>query len=387
MKKFRYIMIGIVTATLVGFGTIVTIPSAQAAPTAINIQSSSCPNPIKQGQTSGCVTDLQNRLKGFGYNPGTIDGIFGNGTLTAVKSFQQARCLTVDGLVGPATKAALVNNSTACVAATPTAISIQSSQCPNLIQYGQKSGCVTDLQNKLKALSFNPGTVDGIFGGNTLDAVKSFQKARCLDVDGIVGPVTKSALVNNSNSCPTAYSAYRPANTDNWGKGWKLRNNTDYTSIPCAAGSTLLVNARFGYSTGYGYTDSNGFYTNAANGIKVRVCTINSDPRKSPVSSAISANTVAMFDAAKKAGYTVSIDEGLRTYEQQVYYYNCYQKKNCNGGNPAAAPGTSNHEGGIALDLVVSAGTPTFTWLSKYAATYGFYNYAPEPWHWSPSGS
>jgi hypothetical protein len=50
------------------------------------------------------------------------------------------------------------------------------------------------LQNRLKELGFNPGTVDGIFGTKTLTAVKLFQISKGLVVDGIVGPQTWSYL-------------------------------------------------------------------------------------------------------------------------------------------------------------------------------------------------
>lgn len=51
-----------------------------------------------------------------------------------------------------------------------------------------------ELQRRLKALGFNPGVIDGIFGRNTMAAVKAFQKANGLVVDGIVGPKTRAAL-------------------------------------------------------------------------------------------------------------------------------------------------------------------------------------------------
>lgn len=51
-----------------------------------------------------------------------------------------------------------------------------------------------EIQKALKAAGFDPGAIDGIPGRNTLAAVKAFQGARGLAVDGIVGPVTLRAL-------------------------------------------------------------------------------------------------------------------------------------------------------------------------------------------------
>lgn len=53
------------------------------------------------------VTQLQKELQAWGYNPNGIDGSFGPGCEAAVKKFQQDNGLTVDGSVGPATKAKL----------------------------------------------------------------------------------------------------------------------------------------------------------------------------------------------------------------------------------------------------------------------------------------
>ena len=63
-----------------------------------------------------------------------------------------------------------------------------------LIKRGDKNDQVKDIQTKLKQLNFYVGSIDGIFGGNTERAVKSFQASRSLLVDGIVGPQTNAAL-------------------------------------------------------------------------------------------------------------------------------------------------------------------------------------------------
>lgn len=57
---------------------------------------------------------------------------------------------------------------------------------------GTKS--VTKIQETLKKKGFDPGEIDGIWGRNTIAAVKHFQQQQGLTVDGIIGPKTTKAL-------------------------------------------------------------------------------------------------------------------------------------------------------------------------------------------------
>lgn len=69
-----------------------------------------------------------------------------------------------------------------------------------LIKKGSKGDIVNYLQYKLFSRLYNPGTIDGIFGNNTLTALKQFQKDNGLNVDGIVGPKTWAKLQPIVNS-------------------------------------------------------------------------------------------------------------------------------------------------------------------------------------------
>jgi peptidoglycan hydrolase-like protein with peptidoglycan-binding domain len=83
------------------------LPSAEAAPAPIKLTSSSCPSLIKQGQHSGCVTELQQLLNAK-IGAGLVkDGEFGPKTKAAVIGYQRAKNLSVDGIVGPQTKSSL----------------------------------------------------------------------------------------------------------------------------------------------------------------------------------------------------------------------------------------------------------------------------------------
>lgn len=63
-----------------------------------------------------------------------------------------------------------------------------------LSKYGSTGGEVTQIQQRLAELGYNPGEADGIYGTNTKNAVIAFQRDYGLSDDGIAGPNTLEAL-------------------------------------------------------------------------------------------------------------------------------------------------------------------------------------------------
>lgn len=61
----------------------------------------------ERGSSGELVSEMQSRLKEWGYYSGEVDGIFGSETEEAVKAFQRKNGLEADGRVGPATLTAL----------------------------------------------------------------------------------------------------------------------------------------------------------------------------------------------------------------------------------------------------------------------------------------
>ncbi len=127
------------------------------------------PPTIKRGDRGPAVRRAQNRLNMRGYEPGPLDGLFGNRTHRAVRRYQSDRELTVDGIVGPRTWARLD---------------------PPTIQSGASGDAVRLLQRLLTDFGYDPGAIDGEFGPNTEAAVKQFQDDFLLASDGVVGPET-----------------------------------------------------------------------------------------------------------------------------------------------------------------------------------------------------
>ena len=59
-----------------------------------------------------------------------------------------------------------------------------------LSKYGSTGSEVRNIQQKLKSLGYYGGSVDGIYGTQTQNAVRSFQRSVGITVDGIAGPQT-----------------------------------------------------------------------------------------------------------------------------------------------------------------------------------------------------
>ena len=85
----------------------------------------------------------------------------------------------------------------------------ENSEVDALSKYGSRGDEVRQIQTKLKRWGYYNGNVDGIFGSQTLEAVKYFQRKNGLTVDGIAGPATLKAMgiYNSSNSGSSSSSS------------------------------------------------------------------------------------------------------------------------------------------------------------------------------------
>ncbi len=87
---------------------------------------------LRQGSRGNAVWVLQARLQRLGYAPGPLDGSFGSQTEQAVRRFQRASYLTVDGVVGTMTWRYLVPGSPPAVSRPPLATQNLASTFPAL---------------------------------------------------------------------------------------------------------------------------------------------------------------------------------------------------------------------------------------------------------------
>jgi N-acetylmuramoyl-L-alanine amidase len=140
---------------------------------------------IRRGHRGAAVVDVQNRLVALGFDVDADErgGTFGPATEAAVRAFQQARGLVADGMVGPETWRELVEASWRLGDRT---LYLRS---PSI-----RGDDVRDLQERLSALGFDVGRVDGIFGLRTARGLSEFQRNYGIPPDGIVGDATLRSL-------------------------------------------------------------------------------------------------------------------------------------------------------------------------------------------------
>lgn len=88
-----------------------------------------------------------------------------------------------------------------------------------------------------------------------------------------------------------------------------------------------------------------------------------------------------MAAAARAEGISLRVSSGYRSVRKQRLLYERYRQ---GLGPPAARPGRSNHQRGIAVDVAVGdEDSPTYRWLAAHACRHGFRRTVPsEPWHW-----
>lgn len=142
------------------------------------------PFPIMQKRDrSDDVTTLQIRLMELGYlDLDETTDYFGGGTEYAVKLFQRQHNLNMDGVVGEQTYTLLFSYDAE----------------PYVLKEGAEGKDVKTVQDRLEELGYlSSSQVDGIYGDNTINAVKSFQKRNSLSQDGKTGEKTLEKLYSD----------------------------------------------------------------------------------------------------------------------------------------------------------------------------------------------
>jgi peptidoglycan hydrolase-like protein with peptidoglycan-binding domain len=189
------------------FATGLLLASPQLADAALGDQT------LRTGMNHADVIELQNALANKGYfTYERSTGYFGTITEDAVRQFQRSNNLQVDGIAGPQTLSALLAQMGGSAPTSTASSNTSSSSTPpttTTLRFGSRGAQVEQLQQKLKDKGFYTYTITGQFGSITETAVRNFQRANNLQVDGIAGPQTLSRLesapqkatsTNNNNS-------------------------------------------------------------------------------------------------------------------------------------------------------------------------------------------
>ncbi len=150
---------------------------------------------LKKGDEGEDVRSLQERLRVAGFYYGNSTGIFGPITEEAVKQFQEAYKLNVDGVVGPVTLRKLPPAGVGYGEETPHA-HIDGDK----LHLGDRGEAVRVLQEQLIKAAYLQGEPNGYYGPYTADAVRRFQEANHLTVSGVAGPTTRAKLYTMVNT-------------------------------------------------------------------------------------------------------------------------------------------------------------------------------------------
>lgn len=233
---------------------------------------------------------------------------------------------------------------------------------PSYLAIGASGAMVTDLQQKLAALGYYTGAIDGQYGSGTQAAVKLFQQQHQLDADGIAGAKTLALL--NSGNARRVTVTQAPKATDTLSGGVPMLVNRDHmvesgftpanlTSVKSVLGDLLLYDS------------------SATQGVGEAVAALK-----------------RMIEAARLDGLTEwKLAEGYRTYADQLRIFNNAVEKKIDGGSSradavagtrltVAEAGASEHHTGLAFDLNVPgkifSDTAQSLWLAENCWNYGF---------------
>ncbi len=176
-------LLSLVTALVLAVGLTqpaIAAPAAPAAPMA-----TAWPV-IGSGASGPNVTSAQYLLRGHGHGI-TADGQYGSATTSAVRSFQQSKGLTADGIIGPQTWGSLIST----------------------IREGSSGEPVRAAQSALNKHGHGLA-VDGQFGPAVAGATRSFQSSAGLPADAIIGPLTWQELIGRAGAGGGAFSMPLP---------------------------------------------------------------------------------------------------------------------------------------------------------------------------------
>lgn len=228
-------------------GTVTPTPTPYVAPTpGPTQQASSGYTALQYGSRGDQVTNLQTRLRFLGYYSGKIDGIYGTGTVNAVKRFEAAYGKPETGIATAALQVYLYRDDAltyqeARVTPTPTAVLYQT------LYEGSYGEAVVSLQRRLIQLGYLKGQADGYYGENTANAVRAFEARYGKVQTGVATPDMQKYLF--------AGDALKNSSTANTQKEYMALGEGSYGTAVYAL-ENRLIELKYMDSEADGYYDS-----------------------------------------------------------------------------------------------------------------------------------
>ena len=205
------------------------------------------PNYTSRGSSGDSVEKLQQALKIKKYYTGVVDGKFGPNTEDAVKRYQKAMGLPQTGKADYATINKLFGKVLYTTVANDPKMNgitkISQIAVPATSKRGDSGKNVLALQQALKIKGYYKAPIDSKYGEKTMEAVKAFQRAKGLAVDGIAGNTTIKALFGKN----AANYTYVTERLDWFSTGVHIFNGScTYTIKDVYTGKTFKAQRRFG---------------------------------------------------------------------------------------------------------------------------------------------
>ncbi len=180
---------------------------------------------LRRGDRDVAVGEIRARLSNMGFTVECDEPSYFDEKLdTAIRTFQSARGLSPDGIIGPLTLGRLEEALWSLGDRTLSFV-------PGNLMQGDD---VVILQQRLTTMGFDCGKVDGIFGKRTDGALREFQKSVGLVEDGIAASLTFEAL-------------HRLRKTVSGGRSEKLRQSVALDAMRTGiANKTIAIDAQIG---------------------------------------------------------------------------------------------------------------------------------------------
>ena len=169
---------------------------------------------LSGGSTGAAVKALQEALSELRFYTMSIDSKYGRGTEQAVRAFQEKNGLTASGIADAASQALIFEGEPINTQGVKTNVKTLPPIPGFTMRLGDKGEAVGSLQQKLKNLSFYKGLIDSSYGSSTQTAVRDFQRANSLTVDGIAGAETQARLDGAGDQLPAGQTP-PPTNQSN----------------------------------------------------------------------------------------------------------------------------------------------------------------------------